>query len=107
MTTQDQPTDTISNPTGLVFEQRVYKVGTYFLSYLINGDASGLEDDDQTMVDEWFTHAKDDWRDADDNLWVYSHMDVDTDNGDEFAYDEISMYYGTVVPLTIYFTKGN
>jgi hypothetical protein len=30
------------------------KIPTYALSYLVNGDASGLEDADQSNIDQWF-----------------------------------------------------
>jgi hypothetical protein len=30
------------------------KIPTYALSYLVNGDASGLEDADQANIDQWF-----------------------------------------------------
>ena len=37
-----------------ISEYKDMRVPTYALSYLVNGDASGLEDNDQTNIDKWF-----------------------------------------------------
>lgn len=35
------------------------QVPSYALSYLVNGDASGLEDEDKQNIDAWFKQFKD------------------------------------------------
>ena len=36
-------------------ETREYELPSHWASYLINNDPTGLEDDEQTLIDEWHT----------------------------------------------------
>lgn len=84
-----------------------WDIGTYALPYLVNGDATGLNDDDQYMVDKWFAHAAFGWEDADGNKWAFTHIGVLDGTEKEFSYDEISGYYGVVQTVAMHFCKTN
>lgn len=93
--------------TFTLFETIESVIGEFSLPYLINADATGLDDEEQTLIDEWFSASTDDWRDSDDNLWVYSHMAVIDDSREEFQYDEITGHYGATQKVALFFTKVN
>lgn len=93
--------------TFTVFETIECVVGEFALPYLINADASGLDDEEQTLIDEWFSASTDDWRDSDDNLWVYSHMVVIDYSREEFEFDEITGHYGTTQRVALFFAMSN
>lgn len=93
--------------TFTLFETIESVIGEFALPYLINADATGLDDEEQTLIDEWFSASTDDWRDSDDNLWVYSHMAVIDDSREEFQYDEITGHYGATQKVALFFTKVN
>lgn len=90
--------------TYTVFETIESEIGECALPYLINGDASALDDEYQCIVDEWFSASTDDWRDSDDNLWVYSHMAVIDDSREEYSFDELTGYYGATQKVALFFT---
>jgi hypothetical protein len=90
-----------------IFEEIKYTVGAWALPYLVNGDASGLEDGEQEQIDEWLREATASWRDTDDNLWVFAHESVDTDSHDEFARDDITGLHGSVYTVSMMFRRGN
>lgn len=90
-----------------MFETLKYSVGEFALPYLVNGDATSLSDNDQELVDEWFANATMDWVDADDNRWTYSHLSADMGSVDDFAYDDVSGYYGKIYTVTLFFTRVN
>ena len=71
------------------FESITYNIGTYALSYLINGDASSLEDEDQYAIDDWVEGATESWEDSDGNMWVFGHWGQ-TGDVDDFGVDAIS-----------------
>ncbi len=93
--------------TFTVYETFEYEIGEFALPCLINADSTGLDDEEQTLVDEWFSASTDDWRDADDNLWVYSHMSVVDDSREEFSFDDITGHYGATQKVILFFIKGN
>lgn len=100
-------TTTTNTINTTVYETLDYAIGSFALSYLINGDATGLDEEEHTMVDEWFSHATDTWYDTDDNKWVFGHLALIDDSHDEFAYDELTGYYGDVHTVRLHFYKGN
>lgn len=93
--------------TFTVFETIECVIGEFALPYLINADATGLDDEEQTLIDEWFSASTDDWRDTDDNLWVYSHMVVIDYSREEFEFDEITGHYGTTQKVALFFAMSN
>ena len=90
-----------------VFSGQTHQIAEWYLPYLINGDNSGLDEEEQVLVDSWFDHATDDWRDADDNLWVYSHIDVVRDSREEFAMCDVATVRATTVKVMLYFRLGD
>ena len=93
--------------TTLIFSRLTYSVGEFALSYLVNGDPSGLSDEDQCLIDEWFSHATDDFFDADDNRWTYSHLAVKDDSRNEFAFDDVTSLYGSIYMVELFFVPIN
>ena len=93
--------------TFTVYETFEYEIGEFALPYLINADSTGLDDEEHALVDEWFSASTDQWRDADDNLWVYTHMSVVDDSGKEFSFDDITGHYGATQKVTLFFIKVN
>jgi hypothetical protein len=89
------------------FETLKYSVGEFAIPYLVNADASGISEEDQCLIDEWFSAATEDWYDADYNRWTYSHLSVDMESGEEFAYDEVSGYFGKIYTVTMLFSRVN
>lgn len=71
------------------FESITYNIGTYALPYLINDDASSLEDEDQYAIDDWVEGATEDWEDSDGNKWTFSHWST-TGDVEELCLDAIS-----------------
>lgn len=90
----------------VVFAEVVYTVGAWALSYLVNGDESGLEDKEQALIDRWLADATSAFTDDDGQRWVYTHDVVDTDSRTEFGYDEITGLRGDVYTVTMLFEKG-
>ncbi len=90
----------------IVFSRLTYSVGDFALPYLVNGDPSGLSDEDQCLIDEWFSKATDDFFDADDNRWTYSHLSVD-DERNEFAFDDVTSLYGAIHKVALFFVPSN
>jgi len=93
--------------TFTVFETIEEEIGEFALPYLINADPSGLDDEEQTLIDEWFIASTDDWRDSDDNLWVYSHMAVVDDSRNEFSFDAVTGHYGATQRVALFFVMKN
>lgn len=98
------------NTTQIPFEIHTYYVGAWALPYLVNGDDSGLEDGEQEQIDEWVSTVTQSWRDADDNLWVFSHEAVDSDKYgakfDEFGVDDITGLHGPVYAVELLFRRS-
>jgi len=90
----------------VVFTEIVYTIGGWALSYLVNGDASGLEDGEQTDIDSWLDTATASFTDDDGQRWEFAHEDVDTDSRNEFGYDEITNLRGEVYTVTMFFKQG-
>lgn len=88
------------------FTEVVYTIGVWALPYLVNGDASGLEDAEQAQVDNWLDTATAAFTDDDGQRWEFSHEVVDTDSRLEFGYDEITGLRGDVYTVTMFFNKG-
>lgn len=91
--------------TQIPFEIHAYSVGAWALPYLVNGDASGLEDGEKEQINEWLETTSATWYDADDNKWVYSHESVDTNSYDEFGVDDITGEFGNVYRVELLFRK--
>ena len=78
-----------------------FMVNEHFLSYAINGDATGLEDNEELEFDAFslapYTNPPTGYR--------FSHWDTE-DNREEFALCEVTGLRGACQPLTaVYFHK--
>ena len=93
--------------TSTPFEAIDHNIGAWALPYLINGDLSDMSDEEQAMVDSWLDRATDDWKDSDDNLWLFAHESLDSDSLNEFGIDEITGLRGPVYTVQMIFRKGN
>ena len=56
--TEQELPDTITDASGNTYDVIIYTLPAYWASYLINGDASGLDDDEIEAVD-WFLRRED------------------------------------------------
>jgi len=83
-----------------------YTIGAWAMPFLVNGDTSGLSDGEITGIEIWHDLVTDDWRDSDDNLWVFFSESVDSDSR-QFGRDEITGMMDNVYTLEIVFRKGN
>lgn len=88
----------------MIFEHITYKVAEHFLPYLVNGDASGLEDDEVAMMDEWLATATVGWSDADGNEWVYAHESIDPDSEGDFSECEVCCKLAICHEVKLHFT---
>lgn len=90
----------------ITFLEIEYTIGAWALPYLVNGDASGLEDAEHALVDRWLDDAVSAFTDDDGQRWVFAHEDIDTDSRLEFGYDEITCLRGEVYTVKMFFKKG-
>jgi hypothetical protein len=76
------------------FDYYTYQIGGHYLSAIINGDNSGLSDDENQELNLFL-----------DNLPVNNgHFDVmDFDNGTEFTTCEVSNLYSECYEVRLYF----
>jgi len=57
-----------------------YTIGAWALPYLVNGDASGLDDAEHALLDRWLDDAVSAFKDDDGQRWEFSHEVIDTDS---------------------------
>jgi hypothetical protein len=63
-----------------------YTLPIYWASYLINGDASGLEDNEQEEIDAWMeSEEPGDCVDVGEDYWFSSHNDAHTNLAGDVA----------------------
>lgn len=83
------------NPSGK-WDFYDFKIGSHFLSALVNGDTSGLSDDEESELDTWIESQ---------NLPQPGHWSV-TNDEDEFGRDEITGKRGAVTRVQWVFKRG-
>jgi hypothetical protein len=81
-----------------------YTVAEHYLTYLINGDSSGLEEDELENIDGWVINTIEAAIDAPDG-YEFAHFSHD-DNVDEFGVDEVSGLRGRVTTIQALFIEG-
>lgn len=84
------------------FESITYRIGEQFLPALVNGDWSGLSDEEAEQFEAWFEAASAEWADFKGNKWVYAHESV-SDNREEFAKCEVTGLMGNVCDVEFLF----
>jgi hypothetical protein len=78
------------------------RIGSHFLSALINADQSGLTDKEARDFSAWEADARAVARRAG---YTVGHWDADTDNAQEFARCDISHEMGNVCPVALHVYK--
>ena len=53
--------DTLTDGSGNIYDVIIYELPSYWASYLINGDATGLEDGEQEQIDAWMGTENEPW----------------------------------------------
>ena len=97
MNTRTTPT------TPITFETITYTLGQHYAPALINGDWTGLNDEDTNLLQEWFAAASDAWTDLSGNRWVYAHEAVVDDSEQEFARCEVCLLPAATIDITMFF----
>jgi hypothetical protein len=80
-----------------------YTVAEHYLPYLINDDASGLDDRELESIDGWMINTIEAAYDVPEG-YEFAHFSHD-DNVDEFGVDEVSGLRGRVTTIQALFTK--
>jgi hypothetical protein len=76
------------------FDHYEYTVGTHFLSALINGDESGLTDEESARFAEWVSYQHDSARAA--GFTRAMHWAVVGDSRNDFGFCEVRNTHGEV-----------
>ena len=69
------------------FDHIEHTIASYFASALIDGDVTGLEDEEENDFNEWF-----------DSVGAHSHFDISEDTF--FDIDEVTGLYANCVTAT-------
>ena len=81
-----------------------YTIAEHYLPYLINDDASGLDDRELESIDGWMINTIEAAYDVPEG-YEFAHFSHD-DNVDEFGVDEVSGLRGRVTTIQALFVKG-
>ena len=81
-----------------------YTVAEHYLPYLINGDSSGLEEDELSSIDGWMINTIEAAYDVPEG-YEFAHFSYD-ENLDEFGVDEVSGLRGRVTTIQALFVEG-
>lgn len=84
------------------FEVNTHVIAEHFLSALINGDYSGLDEGDEALLSSWEDWACDEWEDADGRTWIFAHYGDTRENG--FDEDEVTNLYAQTCEIDLVFT---
>ena len=87
----------------MIFELKDWTISTHLLPALVNGDYSGLADDEVHILDNWLDYATEGWTDANEQEWVYAHEAVLDGTEDEFGRCEITNMRGSVQIVRLHF----
>lgn len=83
------------------FETTAHRIGDWALNYLVNADASGLDEWELDAVKLWEANTTTSWIDADGNNWEFSHWSIG--DFDDFARDDIRGLMGSAVTVFAHF----
>lgn len=87
----------------MIFEMKDWTMGVHFIPALVNGDYSGLADDEVHIFDNWLAYATESWFDANHQEWVYAHEAVLDGTEDEFGRCELTNMRGSVQTVRLHF----
>ena len=89
------------------FETLTFSVGQHYLSALVNGDWTGLDDADTYLLQDWFDAATEPWTDHSGNRWVYAHESVVDDSDEEFNRCEVCLLHCATTDITLHFVSAS
>jgi hypothetical protein len=87
----------------MIFDTIKCTVATHFLSPLVNGDFTGLDDAEIKTFIEWLHEATAPYHDADDNLWVFAHESVPEPDVTDFTKCEVTGMYSQTTEVHLLF----
>ena len=89
-----------------IWDHYTYRIGSYFLPVLINGDASGLAEAEALTLTEFEAYAQ---RCAIKDGFTVGHWDYESEEGEDYGKCEVTDLYGTLaeVRLIVYKEKHN
>ena len=91
----------------MIFECTKHRIGQHYLSALINGDTTGLDDYEEMLLNEWLDNVCTPWTDADGNRWAFGHISTLDNTTDEFALCEVASLRGATIDVLLNFYKEN
>lgn len=87
----------------MVFEMKDWTMGVQFIPALVNGDYSGLADDEVRIFNNWLDYAMESWFDANHQEWVYATDEVLDGTEGEFGRCELTNMRGSTATVRLYF----
>lgn len=83
------------------FDHYEYKIADHYLSALINGDESGLEDDDAEQLNNWIETAENDAKQSGVLHWHWADME---DTGEDYGRCAVSGLFAMCCTVRLMFT---
>ena len=87
----------------MIFESTKHTIAQHYLPALVNGDFTGMDEDDIALFKSWLEWATQPWKDTGDNLWVFAHEAVVDDSENEFAHCEVSDLHAATADVLLHF----
>lgn len=81
-----------------IWDHHTYRIGDYFLPYLINGDASGISNTERRELDQFATSVEN--RAVKDGFTV-GHWDYESEEGEDYGKCEVTDLYGTLADVRL------
>jgi hypothetical protein len=88
----------------MITDTITFTIGQHFLSALINGDWTGLDEGDAAQFESWFETASDDYTGSDGNVWAFAHAAYVDGSDNEFGLCEVTGLRGAVSDVQFVFT---
>lgn len=89
------------------FDTITFSIGQHYLSALVNGDWTGLDDADVFLLQDWFEAATEPWTDFSGNRWVYTRESVVENSDNEFAMCEVCCLHCATTDVTLHFVAAS
>ena len=87
----------------ITFDTTKHTIGTHFLAALVNGDYTGLTEEELGEFTAWLHDATADYHDTGDHLWVFAHESVPEPDVTDFTKCEVTGLYSTTVEVHLLF----
>lgn len=89
-----------------MFNSITYTIGQHYAPALVNGDWTGLDDAEATLLEDWFAAASEPWTDHTGARWAYAHESIVDDSEQEFARCEVCLLHATTIDITLHFRNN-